>query len=678
MIRFRELPERLFVWQQSVKNRWILTVVFLLCAAGLFGPLCWSSYQYSLLRERIAQTLREANIAERNPIAVQLIERGTVTIDGIEIGGLRVQAVADQMFAVDGRVFDVVTASSFIASVVSPGWAPVALMERPTMVLVIALSLTALSVMAIWVALAIPFIVLVFASFGLMTIFWLTSQLGWVIAVAGIGFLIFLFLLLTRIALISLSSAGQIRSVAHTLLLEAVRQRISVGCIGALLVVLPLLPLWIDAGEPLRYQIQSFISRGTGLVFIVAAFLTLFLACATVAFEIRDRQIWNVLTKPISRAQYLAGKVLGLAVLNGLVLLVGSFAVFVYVQLMSTRPAADLQDAAAVQNQVLVARAAERPQYTVLEPDRLREIVNTTIENDAILRDEIADGIKSEAEVSREIRVAKVTQFMTEQRTVAPGQGRVFEFSGLKEARAAGAQPTLRYAFHIGSDSSHDLYPVLLSFGDLPPIQVNYVPVQRNVATIPVTAIGEDGTLRVTIFNGGVGRDGQLYPAPWSMNFDMDGLEVLHRVGGFEANFLRAILIDWGKLIFIAALGVAAASVLSFPVAVLLALTVFIVGSMSPFLALALDNFTIAANGNFFLQLFEAIIRGVLFSVQWLLAPFAATGGSAELVDGRLISWQTVLGSVAQIGLLWSLLVFIFGFLLFRAKEIAIYSGGEG
>lgn len=674
----REWRERLSRWQDVTRNRFIISVLFVICGIALFGPLCLSSYKYAELRTRIERIISEANIAERNPVAMQLIERGTVTVDGVEIGGVRIQSVAEQMFGRDGKISEIEYASSFIASSVSPGWAPVNLIERPLIVMCISGGFIAISLMAVWVGMSVQFTTLLLSTGTLMAIFWATSQLDLVVAVAGIGFLAFAFLLLTRFALILLAAPYQICGVAHTLLMEAMRQKISVGFIGILLVVLPLIPVWIDRREPLRYQLQTFISRGTGLVFVIAASLTLILSCATVAFEIRDRQIWYVLTKPVSRFQYLAGKILGLSILNGLVLIVGSFAVFAYVQLMSTRSASDIQDAAAVQSQVLVAREMERPFYQPIDQEILREIVNTSIENDSILRNEIADGVRSEVDIAREIRLTKTNEFMASQRAIDAGKGRTFTFSGLQEARRSGSQPVLRYCFHIGNDSSHNLYPVLLTFGNLKPIQVNYVPVQRNVISIPIEAITEDGSLIVQIVNGGITRDGQIYPSEWSMNFEADGLEVLHRVGGFEGNFIRALLIDWGKLIFIAALGVAAASVLSFPVAVLLAFTIFIAASISPFLAVSLENYTVSPDANFFLQLFQYMIRIVVGGVQWFLAPFAAAGSSADLVDGRVISWKSVLVSVGQIGIGWTFIVFSLGFVAFRKKEIAIYSGGDG
>ena len=56
----------------------------------------------------------------------------------------------------------------------------------------------------------------------------------------------------------------------------------------------------VDPDAPLRYRVQTFISRSMGLSFVFAACMTLFLACGTVAFEIRDRQIWQVVSKPNS------------------------------------------------------------------------------------------------------------------------------------------------------------------------------------------------------------------------------------------------------------------------------------------------------------------------------------------------------------------------------------------
>ena len=672
------LLQRFAIWQERFKSRVLLTVIAVLLVGAAAGPLWWSSLQHAQLVSEITGVLREANIKERNPQAINLVERGVVQLKGRDIGSPRVQSVSQAMFNEGGTIDEIPAFASFIAATQAPRWAPPQVVEQPLLVGGIGIGIAGVAVLAIWLGLALPLSGITVATAPIAAACFAFGQMQLFVAFTGIGVLLFLFLVATQLALRMLSPAGAVTGVAHTLLLEAIRQRISLACICGLLGLLPLLPLFISSRDPLRYQVQTFIARGTGLVFLVAAFLTLLLACATVAFEIRDRQIWSVLTKPVTRFQYLIGKWLGLAVLDAVILVIGGVAVLVQVSLLSARPAGSVEDAAALNSQVLVARASERPAYKSIDPIELRDSVNREIENDSVLRGEIEAGAKSESDVVRQLRLRKITEFSTAQRTIAAGAARSYSFSGLLEARKAGISPMLRYCFHSGPDSSHEVYPVSFLFGELPPELVEYVPVVRNVIAIPVEAIAEDGTLKVTIVNGAMMPAGRIMPAPWSMNFDADGLEVLHRVGGFEGNFLRAMLVDWGKLLFIAALGVSAAGILSFPVAVLVAVTIFVIGSMAPYLEVAVEQFAVPIDAPWFMQVFEAFIHGFVGGVQWLLAPFASVGSSTDLVDGRVIPWGSVLRAVGLIGLLCSALAFAIGGFAFSRKEIAIYSGGEG
>ncbi|MSR68780.1 MAG: ABC transporter permease [Phycisphaerales bacterium] len=677
MIWIRNAAERLNRWQESPRCRILLTLIIVVAGALLFAPLAWKSFQFAHTVEQVAAVLREANAVDRNPQAIQLLERGSVTIAGREIGSARVQALAPQFFDERGRIVEVDAVASLVGSVVAPQWAPQRIIENPWLVTGIAVAAIALAVVAVWVGLVIHLVGLLVIGTCFLVPLWFAGQLGPMVAVGGIVFLFFAFFLLVRLALALLSQASPVCGIAHTLLIESVRQRISLGFIGTLLVILPLIPLWIDSREPLRYQVQTFLSRGTSLVFIFAAGLTLFLSSATVAFEIRDRQIWNVLTKPVSRFQYLAGKLLGLSMLNAIVLIVGGTAVFVYVEYLSTRQAADIADAAALRDQVLVAREVAHPAYEQLQLDQLRDIVDRTIARDSVLQADIAEGRRYETEVRRDLQATKNQEFLMQQRTIEPGKARKYVFSGLDEARRAGADPVLRYKFHIGRDDSHETFPALFVFGETPPAMVNYVPVQRNVFAIPANAISADGSLTIEVVNGGLTRDRQFYPGTWSLNFDYDGLEVLHRVGGFEGNYARALLVDWSKLVFISALGIAAGSVLSFPVAVLLAFTVFISCALSSYLGIALENYYVEDKSDFITKMFQYTIRGIAGTVRVTFAPFARSGGTDDLVNGQVIPWLAVFKTFGLVGVLWSAIAFAVGFLGFRRKEIAVYSGNN-
>ena len=99
-----------------------------------------------------------------------------------------------------------------------------------------------------------------------------------------------------------------------------------------------------------------------------------------------------------------------------------------------------------------------------------------------------------------------------------------------------------------------------------------------HVFQVPAEWVDDEGALRMAIQN----------LAPAAINFDPDDLEILYRVSSFESNFLRAALVHWSKLAFLAALAVACATALGFPVACLASITIFLAGSAAPFLARAL------------------------------------------------------------------------------------------
>ena len=664
-------------WQSATSGRVTLTVLLVASVTAVIAPMWWSSVSYQALQRRIVAQLAKANSVERTPEARQLIDNGTVTVDGRDFGGVRVREVANQLFDSQGRIAQPEVLASLIAQTEAPSWAPLAIVERPELPLVAWIALASLAGISVWIGLAGTLILTVAGTAIVVAPFWLAGMLAPTVALAGAGTLLFLFAFLTRTVMLALGRPTPTFSIAQNVMREALRQKVPVGFIVALLVLLPLLPLWIDAKDPLRYQIQTFIDRGTTLVYAFAACMTLLLACSSVAFEMRDRQIWHVLTKPVSRVRYLAGKWLGICALNATVLAVGFLAVFVYVQFMRTRPAADLLDAAAVREQVLVARVGTFPQYETLDRERLLAAVDAAIDADATLRSDIESGKRRELDVRAELATQKLAEFGSAQRSIEPGSGRTYTFRGLADAKRANVPVTLKFEFHIGRDDTHETHPVIFRFADGTWIDRKYVPAQPSFITIPAEVIGDDGALAVEVMN--VGFDGQGFmPGALPMNFDDDGIEVMHRVGSFEANFVRAALVDWAKLVFLAALGVATASILSFPVATLLSFTIFITASMSAYLAIALDRFSAPGDADLGVRAFYAFVQVVAGGAQGALSAFGDAATTQDLVEGRVIPWSMVLKAIGLIAALWSGVAFLISWIGFSRKEIAIYSGTGG
>jgi hypothetical protein len=481
----------------------------------------------------------------------------------------------------------------------------------------------------------------------------------------------------------------QICAVAHVLIRESVRQKISLAFIILLLVILPLIPIWIDPSEPLRYQIQNFLSDSMSLVYVLAACMTLILGCATVSFEIRDRQIWQLITKPMGKLEYLLGKWVGLLVLNMILLSIGGLSIFSFTEYLRNRPTADPMDAMVVADEVLTARVGVLPVFDSLSNEAVRDRVDNEIDNNAILKDEIASGERRMNDVRRQLARQVRREHLDQQRSIPPTTLEdgaeldvpTYSFAGLGSARSSGGNLTLRYEFHIGRSESTDHYPVIFNFPDIgQQIEQIYVPAQWHSVLVPSSWVNDDGELKVQILNGGFSQSPSETTLMFFANgatlfFDPDGFEVMWQASTFETNFLRAMLINLIKLSFLGMLGIVAATFLSFPIAVMLAFTVFAGGSLAPFISMSMDQFRIDYEAIFPVRAAQWLIIIIAQSAEWLLRPFGEASPNSRVIEGRLVPWGGVIRDFLQLGILWCGIVLMVGWAVFRRRELATYSG---
>jgi len=269
------------------------------------------------------------------------------------------------------------------------------------------------------------------------------------------------------------------------------------------------------------------------------------------------------------------------------------------------------------------------------------------------------------------------SDFFAEQRRVPAGEARTFTFRGLERARRLESNPMLSYKLHIGASDPHEQHPIIMRFKDGSWVDRIYVPAQRHSLVVPWQYIEDDGTLAIEIFNAGV-REDQFFPGAGTMMWDADGVEVLFKVGNFEPNFIRAFLLEWIKLGFLAMLGICCATVLNFPVALLFTATIYLVGSLTPFLGVALGDYTVRGEDPILVQAFQFVVKAIATGTYYMLAIFGEMNGEARLVQGRLVSWATVGWAAITIGIVWTGLSAIVGLFAFRRKELAIYSGQGG
>ena len=678
---FSDTNQRLSRFQKTGLFKILFVVLGVTLVSSYLLPASIQSYEFDGLGQKIFDVLRESDLSKGEGPAVQFVEEGSVTIDGVTYVDERLTPIAASFFDENGRCVAASDATMLLVASQKPDWIPVFLLEAPGFTLTLWAASILWVLMVALFGLGWNFILLALISFIVTIPFWIGSAFfgvmksppnyGLIFAIVGIAFLAMTFALLTRLALLILSPATPTLAIAQSVVREAVRQRISVAFIIILVVILPMLPLWIDENEPLRYQLQSYLSRSISLSYVILACMSIVLGCSTVAFEMRDRQIWQVMTKPVHRFKYLIGKWIGIVAVSGVGISTASLAIFISVEVLKSRPAMDALDDLAVRTEVLTARAGKEANYQSIPPKQLREIVDGQIDDNQELSDQIERGettlIQARAKLVQEV----IKEFDADQRKIPPGGSKTLVFSGLTDSDDQGSKEMrLRYLFHCGSSDTHQVHPVIFRFTkDDSWIDVQYVPTVGAFLRIPSGVVDENGNLELELINSGFNTETQtFFPADYSLFWDKDKLEILYEVSDFEMNFLRAVLVDWFKLAFLGVLAVSTACFLSFPVACMLSFAIFIGGSIGPFLGISLSHY-------YPTNFAEQIVAGIAYVVHALLNRFGEIQPSQMLVEGRLIPWFEVWMEFFWLVIVWALISLLVGFTAFSRKELAIYSG---
>ncbi len=674
---------KLHVWQQKRWSRILFSLLSAALVISFLAPTLIASYSIHTLRSQVYGVLTGL---DQRMVAQSLEETGFIEISGTRYGDARLAGF--KILDAEGSVIDPSSITSIILQKEYPAWVPKWLLQDPTFTWSIGAIALFFLLFAVWSGLLLPMVyTFIVAVLGWLICSWANAPLG-ATAIVGMCVLAFCYALLITLFKMLFRSPRQIPALARGVLLEASRTRLSIAFVTLLLLFLPLVPLMLDPESPLRHRVQTFLSRSLGTTFTIAAFLTVFLGCATIAFEIRDRQIWQVLTKPVSKAGYLFGKWLGVVSLNFVILVVAGVSVFFYLQYLRTESVVDgLQgdlDRLAVEEEVLTARAEASPVYLTLTNEQIASRVEELIEADPDLRDEE----EIQLQLRQKLRDEVQGQFLAMQRSIPPmrnGQSysQTYLFTGLEHAKKLGSPLAFKYRFHIGQSDEHETFTAGLIYNEDPATShsVTYVPTMSHVTMIPANQINEKGELRITIFN--------LYNPPavnqgrGTLSFDKGGIEIRYRVGDFESNFFRTMLVLWIKLAFLAALALAASTFLSFPVACMITLTIFATGTLAPYLSSSLGSYVVPptqavdwSNIAHIIQwAFENTIRGIATSMVFLLEGFGAQRPTDQLIDGMLVSWSSVFKGFITIGVAWTCLALGIGTIVLKKRQLAIYSG---
>ena len=136
---------------------------------------------------------------------------------------------------------------------------------------------------------------------------------------------------------------------------------------------------------------------------------------------------------------------------------------------------------------------------------------------------------------------------------------------------------------------------------------------------------------------------------------------MLYRIGSFGGNFVRSLAMLYCWLLFLAALGLFAASFLSFPVACMLCMLVY-------FTALGAGFFQEAVSETDSLGRFIKYVGMTFLAV---IPDFGYYDPVPTLVDGRLVTLTWVLFAIASVAVVRTVIIGAIACVIFHRRELA-------
>ncbi|MBA4149144.1 MAG: ABC transporter permease [Verrucomicrobia bacterium] len=422
------------------------------------------------------------------------------------------------------------------------------------------------------------------------------------------------------------------------------------------------LPLVIKDDGTARGFTQILLTYTLGTITALLGFATLWLSCGILARDIEEAQMQMVVTKPIARWQIWIGKWLGIISLNAVLLLIAGSGVYFLMQWRAQKLPEGEQ--AILRSEIFIARGSlkEPPEdIQALVDEQIRQVIKAaplSALDQQLARKQIEEREKAEQQI------------------VAPNYARrwVIDFGLRKnslrneplilrtkfqspEARPFGDPPTYRGVWLVGPPEAAQLYRI-----DLPSVAAQTF----HELPIPPSLLDADGKLTVEFRN--YNNIALLFPLD-------EGLEVLYREGGFGLNFIRGLGIILCWLSLLAAVGLCAASFLSFPVAAFFSIAVLILGLSSGTLTSVIERGSMFDGGHegeaAAPRAIDAVAVPVFHAALKLVNLVQGFSPITSLSSGRSITWGQLGLAFAQIVLLLGGIFAAIGIYTFNRREIA-------
>lgn len=458
----------------------------------------------------------------------------------------------------------------------------------------------------------------------------------------------------------------RVLAIARLTFQEGIRMRIVLVFLLILVILVLRMPFALSGDDTLTGRLQNFLAYSIGALGVLMSLATIFFSCATLSTELRERSLHLLVTKPVSRFEILLGKWVGVNLLNVLIVVLCGGAIYGLAYYIQARPEHFEQDRVKLRDTVWTARAGVAP---IVPKKELAELAEEAT------REAVRTGRIPESQRAEFIQT-QFTELLARWYSVGPGESRLYRFEGLA-APDSGTVFQVRYKIRAQPLTVDEMVTVAFAFCDPDthaPLEQPTLLTERSNATHQFLARAgpaiKNGTVELLVMNPMLYLEGKHVALVFEGN---DSLQVFYRVGGFEWNFVRALLLILLRLALLSALGVFFSVFVSFPVACLCTASFYLVCLGLPFWLESMGAFDpdMPANIDPYGR-FGPVVRKIFVPVISAVFPdFTKFDGAGPLVDGQYIRNSVLLLGGLRTLVYGAVLLLLPGYLIFRVREVA-------
>ena len=456
---------------------------------------------------------------------------------------------------------------------------------------------------------------------------------------------------------------GSILNIALKSVRKAVHDKMFIGVMLVFIIILPSLPIMLYGDGTAQGHLKLYLTYSLYFIIFFVSITAVFVSCISLNEELEKKQMFLLSTKPLAKWKIVAGFWMGTVLITSGLIIVAAMINYGGIKWILSRYSSTITESEKIeiQEQLLSSRKS----VYIAQPD-IKKIVSK----------KIADYKKHHPgqEINYEELDKKYKkEIFYDTFCIAPRHERLWIVKGLNKVKTD--EITIRFKYFCSEKPADGAINARWLFGD--PQKVNQKKVYTSKSPevfhsfkIPASTIDQDGNLLITFTNLDDSYLTVIFP-------EKNGIEVMFHAGSFFVNYCKSYFLIFCQICILSAIGVFFSSFLSFPVAVLMTLFIYGLGSQANYFI----NLLTQPGGESTFELINPaedqkitlfmISQKIIAFLIYVFPHLDTISPVPYITDGRSIDTIFLIRKICVIVFLKCGLFLLFGSFIFKRKEIA-------